>query len=103
MHCRAQEVVETKRQVKGSVTHCANAYRPQVQKSVNSMTKKHVEPLFTSCPAPSELNTLCDDIFNPQGWAISEDHAHLALAPFRVGEVRFFLFLNDGVLPHRGR
>ena len=53
--------------------------------------KKHVEPLSTSFPAPSEFDTLCDDIFNPQGWAISEDHAHLAPAPFGVGAVRFLI------------
>ena len=86
--CIAVHTKWLKRQVKGGATHCANAYRPQVQKSVNIMMKKHVETLFTSFPAPSEFDTLCDDIFNPQGWAISEDHAHLAPAPFGGGSDR---------------
>ena len=80
-----------KRQLKDANTSCTTAYRPQVQKSVNTFMKKHFGRLFTRMAVPSEFETLRDDIFNPQGWAIAENHAHMSPPPFGVGEARLLL------------
>ena len=72
-------------------TTATASYRPQVAKAVLSATKKLLPSMLCRVAVPVEHETLRDEIFNPQGWAIAETHTQLSVLPYGCTEVRVLL------------
>jgi hypothetical protein len=74
-----------------AMTTATAAYRPQLLKQVVPIVRKEAEALMSNIVMPSELESLRDDIFLPQHWALQEHHLHTGALPYACSEVRYLI------------